>query len=441
MSQVKPQVLKGFRDYLPEVMAPREQMLNTVATVFRSFGFAPLATPALEYAEVILGKYGAEGDKLLYRFRDNGDRDVALRYDLTVPLARVMGQHKHLLKPFRRYQIAPVWRAEKPGKGRFREFSQCDVDIVGSSSLLADFECMQVGVAVLKSLGVTKFVMRINDRRVLDGLMARLGVTTTDLKHEILRSIDKLPKVGWDGVRDELATKIEFNASQLAAIRKFLNGDISALDDSVVDMEVAGPGIESLNTLLSWADELGIRSYFEVDLSIARGLDYYTSTIYETFLTELPEFGSVMSGGRYDGLLSLFSKDDMPAVGISLGVDRLLAGLQELGVLPESEAAPQVFVTVFDNSMEAYSIRVASVLRSYGLRVQLHLQPGQKLGKQFKAAARSGANAVVIAGPDEMASDCISLKRLSTGEQHDGVALESAAKVLSTWLTDSDEDT
>jgi histidyl-tRNA synthetase len=435
MSQVKPQVLKGFRDYLPEVMAPREQMLHTVAAVFRSFGFAPLATPALEYAEVILGKYGAEGDKLLYRFRDNGDRDVALRYDLTVPLARVMGQHKQLLKPFRRYQIAPVWRAEKPGKGRFREFSQCDVDIVGSDSLLADFECMQVGVAVLQALDIQGFVMRVNDRRVLDGLMALIGVNTIDMKHEVLRSIDKLPKIGWDAVRRELESKSEFTESQFEAIFRFLNGGLADLDDTIVDMSVAGPGIESLNTLFSWATELGIQQYFEVDLSIARGLDYYTSTIYETFLTDLPELGSVMSGGRYDGLLSLFSKEDMPAVGISLGVDRLLAGLQELNVLPKSQASPEVFVTVFNSEVSAYAVRVASALRLAGFRVQLHLQPGQKLGKQFKAASRSGAEVVVIAGPEEMASECVSIKRLSTGEQHDGVSLNSAASVVSNWVS------
>ncbi|MEC8025806.1 MAG: histidine--tRNA ligase [Myxococcota bacterium] len=437
MNHVKPQVLKGFRDYLPDVMGPREAILQTVGSVFRTFGFAPLATPAIEYSEVILGKYGTEGDQLLYRFLDNGGRDVALRYDLTVPLARVMGQHKQLLKPFRRYQIAPVWRAEKPGKGRFREFVQCDVDIVGADSLLADFECIQVGVAVLQALGVPAFVMRINDRRILDGLMARVGVNTTEMKHEVLRSIDKLPKVGWDAVRHELAAKISFSDEQLSAIHTFLHGDMTDLSEDVVDLDIAGPGLQSLKQLLGWADDLGIRHILEVDLSIARGLDYYTSTIYETFITSLPAFGSVMSGGRYDGLLSLFSKEELPAVGISLGVDRLLAGLQELGVLPDAGVAPQVFVTVYDASVSSYAQRVAQEIRSQGLRVQLHLQPGQKFSKQFKAASRCGAEVVVIAGPDESAKGCVSLKRLSTGEQLDGVLLDSASNIISDWLQGS----
>lgn len=417
MKKVEPRVLKGFRDYLPDVMTRREQMLRSVARVFESFGFAPLATPALEYTEILLGKYGTEGEQLLYRFEDNGGRDVSLRYDLTVPLARVIGQHGSLPRPFRRYQIAPVWRAEKPGRGRFREFLQCDVDIVGSDSLLADFECMQVGVAVLRALGVEQFEMRINDRRVLDGLMRRLGVSDKALQADILRTVDKLPKIGWDAVLVELGAKITLDEAQTAALHAFLHGALDELDESVVDLEVAGPGLASLRQLLAWGEELGIADKLVVDLSIARGLDYYTSTIYETFVTTLPGLGSVMSGGRYDTLLSLFSRGDIPAVGISLGVDRLLAGLIELGLLEGSGAAPDVFVCVFDQATAAYAQRVAAALRAAGLRAQLHLKPGQKLAKQFKAANRTGARFVVVTAPDEVAEGVVTLKDMVSGEQ------------------------
>ncbi|MFT5431590.1 MAG: histidyl-tRNA synthetase [Myxococcota bacterium] len=417
MSRVNPRVLKGFRDYLPDTMAPRQAMLNTVAEVFSQFGFGPLATPALEYTEILLGKYGTEGDKLLYRFEDNGGRDVSLRYDLTVPLARVVGQHTTLPTPFKRYQIAPVWRAEKPGRGRFREFLQCDVDIVGSTSLLADFECMQVGIAALKALGVEKFELRVNDRRVLDGLMARLGVESPEMRIEVLRVVDKLPKVGWDGVTRELSEKISFSEEQLSALHTFLHASLEDIGSSVVDMEVAQPGIDALNTLLGWASDLGIGDYIAVDLSIARGLDYYTSTIYETFLTDMPDLGSVMSGGRYDDLLSLFSKNPQPAVGISLGVDRLLAGLLEMGLLTAEMPSPDVFVTIFNDDVCGYAQAVAADLRAAGLSALLHLNPGQKMGKQFKQADRCGAAFVVIAGPDEVSSGQVRLKNLATGEQ------------------------
>ena len=418
MGRVEARVLKGFRDYLPDVMAPREGMLRVVSRVFEGFGFAPLMTPALEYSDVLLGKYGAEGEKLLYRFDDNGGRDVSLRYDLTVPLARVVAQHRPAV-PFRRYQIAPVWRAEKPGRGRFREFVQCDVDIVGSESLLADFECVQVGCAVLEALGVGSFVLRINDRRVLDGLMARIGVTEASRQMDTLRVVDKLPKVGWDAVRTELEAAGLLAEGAADRLHTFLHGTLDSLDETVVDMALAAPGIAALRQLLAWGDDLGIRHRLEVDLSIARGLDYYTSTIYETFLTELDGFGSVMSGGRYDGLMGTFTGETIPAVGISLGVDRLLAGLVELGLLVAEPPRPDIYVTVFDEAGAAYAHRVAAALRQAGLSAQLHLEAGQKLKKQLRGADRAGAAFVVVAGPDERDAGRVTVKHMAGGEQGD----------------------
>ena len=428
MSRVTPRTLKGFRDYLPDVMIKREWMLREVAGVFESFGFQPLSTPALEYTEILMGKYGAEGEKLLYRFQDQGGRDVALRYDLTVPLARVVGQHKALQKPFRRYQIAPVWRAENPQRGRFREFVQCDVDIVGSDSPLADFECIQVGVAVLKALGVDEFILRVNDRRVLDGLMRKVGVADARKQLEVLRVLDKLSKVGWDAVRKELADVASFDDDQANAIHRFLHGGLNDIDADVVDMEVAQPGIDNLQLILGWAETLGIRNYLEVDLSIARGLDYYTSTIYETFLTAMPDIGSVMSGGRYDTMLGTFSKQDTPAVGISLGVDRLLAALVELGVAGGGEAAPDVYVAVWPGC-EAFAQRVAQSLRAAGLSAQLHLKPTKNLGKQFKAASKTGAPIVCVVAEDEAAADQVNVKTMATGEQITIARTEAADRI------------
>ena len=418
MSRVEPRVLKGFRDYLPEVMAPRERMLRKVQDVFEQYGYQPLATPALEYTEILMGKYGVEGDKLLYRFEDNGGRDVSLRYDLTVPLARVVAQHTTLSKPFRRYQIAPVWRAEKPARGRFREFVQCDVDVVGSDSLMADFECIQVGVDVLRALGVDEFQIRLNDRRILDGLLLKVGIADRSGQLAVLRAVDKLPKIGWDGVRKELETIEGMTAGGIEALHGFLHGTLDTLSDDTVDMATAGAGIESLNQLLAWAQGVGIEKWVAVDLSIARGLDYYTGTIYETFLGAIPELGSVMSGGRYDDLLTLFTKDPVPAVGISLGVDRLLAGLLELGVVDSGAAHALVYITVFDDACLAYSQEVAREMRSEGLNTCIHLTPGQKLGKQFKSASRSNAAFVVVAGPDERDAGRVTVKNMDSGEQH-----------------------
>ena len=400
-------------------MAPREKIFGIISGVFRQFGYLPLGTPALEYTEILMGKYGAEGEKLLYRFEDNGGRDVSLRYDLTVPLARVVAQHTQLPRPFRRYQIAPVWRAEKPARGRFREFFQCDVDVIGSDSLLADFECIEVGVAVLRALGVEDFQIRLNDRRILDGLLAKAGVSGRKTTQTVLRAVDKLPKIGWPGVQAELEAIEELSSAGIDVLHGFLEAELSQLTADIVDMEVAGPGIESLEQLLQWVDTQGIGQWVGVDLSIARGLDYYTATIYETFLGAMPELGSVMSGGRYDNLLSMFSKDTIPAVGISLGVDRLLAGLIELGILERGTHGIDVYVTVFDEASVAYSQGVAGQLRAAGISVQLHLTPGQKLARQFKSAARSGASFVVVAGPDECAAERITIKDMTTGAQQD----------------------
>ena len=416
MATVKPRILKGFRDYLPDNMLPKQRMLDAVARTFESFGFGPLATPALEYSDVLLGKYGDEGDKLLYRFQDNGDRDVALRYDLTVPLARVMGMNRNLHRPFKRYQIAPVWRAESPGRGRFREFMQCDVDIVGAADLMADAECIAVGAATLRAVGVEDFVIRVNNRKLLTALMARLGIDEGDAALGVLRTLDKLPKIGEAKVRAVLADENKLAAPAVAGLFEFLALDPADLSAWFAGSAVGELGAQELNTLLQLAGELGVGDKVEVDLSIARGLDYYTGTIYETFLTELESLGSVMSGGRYDDLLGMFGGESLPAVGISLGVDRLYAGLVELGVVKEGGCPTRVLVTVFGDETRAASYALANALRAAGVATEVFLGVG-RMKKQFQYANRQGIPLVVVAGPDEIEAGRVSLKDLNSGEQ------------------------
>ncbi len=416
MSKVNARVLKGFRDYLPDTMLPKQRMLDAVSRVFESCGFAPLSTPALEYSDILVGKYGDEGDKLLYRFRDNGDRDVALRYDLTVPLARVMGMNRSLPLPFKRYQIAPVWRAEKPGRGRYREFLQCDVDIVGAPDLMADAECVAVGAATLRALGVERFVVRVNNRKLLTALMDRLGVADGEPTMAVLRSVDKLPKIGEAAVRELLATENGLGPDAVDAVFEFLSMPAEGLAEFFAASEVGRLGAEELNTLLALCAEQGLSDFVEIDLSIARGLDYYTGTIYETFLLDLEDLGSVMSGGRYDELLGMFGGQSTPAVGISLGVDRLFAGLTELGLTDAAPSPTQVLVTVFSEETRAASYGVAAALRGAGIPAEIY--PGNaRMKKQLKYADQRGIPHVVIAGPDEVARGELQLKTLKTGEQ------------------------
>ncbi|MCA9537382.1 MAG: histidine--tRNA ligase [Myxococcales bacterium] len=416
MPDVQARVLKGFRDYLPDTMLPRQRMLDRIAQTFESFGFAPLATPALEYADILLGKYGDEGDKLLYRFEDNGGRDVALRYDLTVPLARVVAMNGQLPRPFRRYQIAPVWRAEKPGRGRFREFVQCDVDIVGVPDLMADAECLAVGASVLRALGVLDFELRVNNRKLLTGMLARLGIDEGPPALGVLRTVDKLPKIGEAAVRGLLATENGLENKQIDGIFEFLGLDPSTLRDWFADSPIGRQGADELIELLKLADELGVGDKVRIDLSIARGLDYYTGTIYETFLTALEGLGSVMSGGRYDELLTLFGGPAVPAVGISLGVDRLLAGLLELGVVQATSTPSRVLVTVFDAASRPHSYRCAAALRAGGVAAEVF--PGApRMKKQLAHANRMGIPFAVIVGPDEAARGEVQLKDLRSGEQ------------------------
>ena len=341
---VEPRVLRGFRDYPPELMIPRERLMETARRVYRSHGFAPIDTPAIELTEVLLAKVepGAEINKQLYRFKDAGDRDVALRFDLTVPLARFAAQHAHELGlPFKRYHLGTVWRGEAPQAGRFREFMQCDFDTIGTLSNAADVEIAVVINDLLTAIGFERFEIRVNNRNILNGLLTQLGLA--DKTSVLLRSLDKLAKIGRDKVIAEMIAEAgvtEAQASEVIALTETAGTNTEILDQ--LDARFAGnpaalTGIANLRQMTGVFTATGIpEGRLKVDLSICRGLDYYTGTVYETFLLDKPEFGSVCSGGRYDNLAGCYTKQSLPGVGASLGLDRLLAAMEVLNLLPKT---------------------------------------------------------------------------------------------------------
>lgn len=422
MSKIKPQTLKGFRDFLPETMLVRERMMETARDVYRSFGFAPIDTPALEYSEILLGKGGDESDKQLFRFTDQGNRDVAMRFDLTVPFARFAAQHLNDLgTPFKRYHLGTVWRAEKPQKGRYREFVQCDFDTIGTTSNLADIETLMVIHELLDRLGCGEFTIRVNNRLVLNGLLEKLELTSQSVS--VLRALDKLPKIGRDAVLQEMTAPSDISPEQAGQVLDFaeLQGTpaelLSQVEQMVSGNETGELGTARLEELFRVAAESELSAErLALDLSIARGLDYYTGTIYETFLTELPKIGSVCSGGRYDNLAELFTSQPLPGVGASLGLDRLLAAMNELGLTQKSASPSQVLVTVFDSAWAADSFRVASLLRRSGIAVEVYTDT-KKLGKQFQYADKKGIPFALVAGEDERAQGTWQSKNLASGEQ------------------------
>jgi histidyl-tRNA synthetase len=419
--QPKPQVLKGMRDMLPPRMLLRQHVIGTLKSVFERFGFEPLETPAIEYAETLEGKFG-EDERLIYKFEDRGGRRVALRYDLTVPLARVVAMYKsELVMPFKRYQIAPVWRADKPQKGRYREFWQCDADIVGSSSMLADAETVAVFYTGLRALGFTRFTTLLNNRKVLLGLASWSGVPAEQASL-IHRAIDKLAKIGPEGVRDEmLASGVPIaSADRLIDLVTTGPGEgIQLVDarDKLRGFPDAQLGIDELIEIDQHLRDLGIPSqFYRFDLSLARGLDYYTGPIFET-LVEEPRIGSITGGGRYDNMLALFGEKPMPMTGGSFGLERIIDVIEELEIAAVKPTVTDVMVTVFGGDTVSLSLRVATHLREKGIRAEVNLDTNEGLGKQLRYASRKGIPLAVIAGPDEASRGELTLRDMVTGEQ------------------------
>ena len=436
---IKPVTLKGFRDYLPGPMMAREQLIETARQTYRSYGFSPIDTPALEYTEILLGKGGQETDKQMFRFTDQGKRDVSMRFDLTIPFARFAAQHLNDIgTPFKRYHIGTVWRAEKPQKGRYREFMQCDFDTIGTESNTADIETLLVIHDLMQNIGFDEFVIRVNHRRVLNGLLEQIGLT--DQAAGILRALDKLAKIGREKVFAEMTEQVGATAEQaeqvlaLAETTGAADEVLAQLDKQLASSEQGLSGVAYLRELIDVCRTAGIpEERVQLDTSIARGLDYYTGTIYETFLTKLPGIGSVCSGGRYDNLAGLFTKQSLPGVGASLGLDRLLAAMEELGLCDQSTTPAPVLVTQFDASHTGDYLRVARDLRAAGIATEVYPE-AKALKKQLKYADRKGFRVAVIAGADEFATAQWQVKDLKEGEQR-SVAEADLIESLQTLLS------
>ena len=414
---IQPRTLKGFRDHLPAQALARERVLDVARRVYRSYGFAPIDTPALEYLEVLTGKGSEETDKQLYRFTDHGGREVGMRFDLTVPFARFAAQHVNDLGlPFKRYHMATVWRGENTQRGRYREFMQCDFDTIGTTSGVADLEMVLVVHDLLAAIGVERFTIRINDRRVLAGVLARLDLS--DRSTGVLRSLDKLAKAGPEAVAAELATQ-GVTADAVAALLEMarLEGPaadvLARLESLVGDAAIGVTGVAALREIVAGAAAAGVPAErLVLDPSIARGLDYYTGIVLESFLDDLPSLGSVCSGGRYDNLAGLYTKQPLPGVGASLGIDRLLAGLEELGRVATVETPADLFLAYFEADRLTDYLRIAAALRRAGVAVEFFPEP-KKLGQQLKLAAKRGFPAALVIGGDEFAAGTAQLKDMA----------------------------
>ncbi len=413
--------LSGFRDFLPSEMIARQQMVASIQEVYQRYGFAPLQTPALERRETLQGKYGPEAEKLMYQFKDNGGRELAMRYDLTVPLARVIGQYgSEVALPFKRYQVAPVWRGESPQAGRYREFYQFDADSVGVKGTVADAEMLMMIADVMVSLGVSAKV-RVNNRLLLDGLVAAVSPDNQETGLEVIRSIDKLDKIGKAAVLHEVTGLVGAEATAVVAAYLELSGTttdkLMQLQQLFPDSQVVREGATALRSVFDAVVKAGYTpEQIEFDPTIARGLDYYTGIIYETTLVEMPELGSVCSGGRYDNLIKQLGGPDLPAVGISIGVDRLFEALRLLGQLELVPSLTTVLVAHFEEADIPEYFRMATKLRQAGITTELY-PVAAKLAKQFKYADKQGIAWVVLLGETEKEQQKVTLKNMSSGQQ------------------------
>ena len=393
------QTLKGFRDFLPPEKRQRDLVADKIKRTFERFGFEPLETPTLEYAELLLGKYGDEADKLVYSFADRGDRQVALRYDQTVPTARVLAQYQNELgKGFRRYQIQNVFRADKPQKGRYREFTQCDADIFGSTSTLADAEILAVYSSIYQDLGLNDLVIELNDRETL---LKTLSPYATDIVvvASIIQSIDKLDKISKEDVVKEL-------------VSKGLSSNMAV--EALNAIESAKPS-NNISEIIDSAKILGVQDKnLRFNPALARGLDYYTGMIFEGKIPGVS--GSVGGGGRYDRLIESLGGPSIPAVGFGLGFDRTVEVMQAKGLLTISQST-QVIVTIFSPTLQTKSLNVARSLRNAGINTEIYPDPNDKLEKQFKYADKKNIPYAIVIGQDELDQNLVNLKNLTSREQ------------------------
>ncbi len=449
MEKIKPRTLSGFMELLPAAQEQMERIMQTLRETYALYGFYPLDTPVLEASEVLLAKGGGETEKQIYRFQ-KGDTDLSMRFDLTVPLAKYVAlNYGQLTFPFRRYQIGKVYRGERAQRGRFREFYQADIDIIGDGQLdiINEAEIPSIIYKTFSRLGLKRFKIRINNRKVLNGFFAMLGLS--DKASDVMRTIDKLEKIGPDKVREILTEDCGATSEQADEILKFITieggtqGILEALKGYEGKNETLDQGISELTTVATYMEGFGVPAdHFEIDLTIARGLDYYTGTVYETTMLDHPEIGSICSGGRYDNLAEYYTDKKLPGVGISIGLTRLFFVLQDKDYLNQNPPASPADVMILPMTDEVGpAIELATRLRDNGIRVQLHCEK-----KKFKAkityADKLAIPYVIFMGEDEIKNNVVALKELVTGEQtntgfdealariRDGLAARAAGTVI-----------
>lgn len=432
--RINPRTPKGFRDFLPDTMLRRNYVMNTIREVFHLFGFEPIDTPILELQETLFGKYGEEAEQLIFHAqhgRSNKD-PLAMRYDLTVPLARVVAQYENELNlPFKRYHMAPVYRGERPQRGRYREFYQCDADIVGIEGMQADAEILTMIHRVLSKLGFPQFSIKINHRKLLTAIGEFSGVPDQQLP-DLYRSVDKFDKIGADGVKNELVERgIDDNVvSRMMDLLQAHEPGTGSLDIIADAIGEGDNGLTDLRELVDYLADADIpQENYDFDFTMVRGLGYYTGPIFETIITE-PNLGSITGGGRYDDLIGLFRKQSLPTTGTSFGIERIIDLMDELQLYPLSLGGTlvQILVTVFNEDTRRASMKIANQLRNAGVNTEVHFE-ARKLGKQFGHADKKGIPLVAVAGPDEIEKGIVTVRRLRDGKEFTVPMNEAADKV------------
>ena len=422
MSKIQARIFKGARDFFPEQMLHRERILQVMRTTFKKYGFAPLETPAIEYLDVLTGKYGEDADRLIYKLNYKvGQKDeAALHYDLTVPFSRAVAMQTDLPLPFKRYQMQPVWRADRPQphQGRFREFYQCDADCVGSESMIIDAEMIAITYEILSQLTIPDFVIKINNRKILNGITQYIGLDNSHVA-EVCNAIDKLDKVEWNEVEKDLIEK-NIAATSIEKLHQLLikNLSLDLLKTELNSIEIAQQGIAELQELFSYLAIFNIpETHYKFDISLARGLDYYTGPIFETKLPKHPHMGSLNGGGRYNGLIASFGGKDIPAVGTSLGLDRIFTAMQQLDLLDDVKTSTKVLVGNFGEATLVASLKLVTDLRANNINTEFY-PDADKLKKQFGYCDKKKIPFMCIIGEEEMAANVITLKNLQNSEQN-----------------------
>ena len=429
---IQPKILKGFRDFLPESEIQRSLLIEKLTKTFRSYGFVPIDTPVLEYSEILLRKSNGETEKQVFRFEDNGKRDVAMRFDLTVPFARFVAEHKdELYFPFKRYHIAKVWRGEKPQAGRYREFYQCDFDMVGSDSASSDFEILSLMKSALSEIGVDNITIKVNHRGIFNAFLEKLGLS--EKSEDVLRIVDKLAKIGEEQVTLQL-NEITQDENKSKEILIFIAGkdDFDSTLELIGSMagEKANPFVERMKDIRQMMKASGIDSTYVLDPSITRGLDYYTGVVYETFLNDLPSIGSVCSGGRYDNLAGLYMKEKISGVGSSIGLDRLIAGLEQLGIISKKGSFVDLEIFCMDSSLAVEYQGLAQKLRNAGISCEV-FPDAKKIGQQYNVTDKKGIKWGILMNAENAKQGVFVLKNLETREQFDNCTVEQAVKIIS----------